>query len=104
MIDTHCHLEQSDYSKDRDIVIERCKQHLQAVIISCSNLKHFNTTIQLVKQHKGFVFAATSIHPQYVKEFEEKLPGVTIIIGRDDLKFTTITSKQVFSQKLAGNI
>ena len=38
------------------------------------------------------------------REFEEMLPGVTIIIGRDDLKFTTITSKQVFSQKLAGNI
>ena len=72
MIDTHCHLEQSDYIKDRDIVIERCKQQLQAVIISCSNLKHFKTTMQLVKQHKGFIFAATSVHPQYVKELEEK--------------------------------
>ena len=72
MIDTHCHLEQSDYSKDRDVVIERCKHQLQAVVISCSNFKHFNTTLQLVRQHKGFVFAATSVHPQYVKEIDEK--------------------------------
>jgi len=36
--------------------------------------------------------------------FEEKLPGITVIVGRDDLHFTTITGKQVFSQKLAGNI
>jgi len=72
MIDTHCHLEQSDYSKDRDIVIERCKHQLQAVVTSCANPKHFNTTMQLVRQHKGFVFATTSVHPQYVKELDEK--------------------------------
>jgi TatD DNase family protein len=72
MIDTHCHLEQKDYSKDRDAVLERCKQQLHAVITSCANPKHFRTTMQLVRQHKGFVFATTSIHPQYVKEQNEK--------------------------------
>jgi Tat protein secretion system quality control protein TatD with DNase activity len=32
MIDVHCHLESEDYSKDRDQVIEKCKQQLKAVI------------------------------------------------------------------------
>jgi TatD DNase family protein len=72
MIDTHCHLEQSDYSKDREGVIERCKKQLQAVVTSCANPKHFFTTMQLVKQHNGFIFATTSVHPQYVKELDEK--------------------------------
>jgi TatD DNase family protein len=71
MIDTHCHLEQSDYSNDRERVIERCKNQLQAVVTSCSNPTHFNMTMQLVRQHKGFIFATTSVHPQYVKEFDE---------------------------------
>jgi TatD DNase family protein len=70
MIDTHCHLEQSDYDNDREHVIDRCKQQLQAVVTSCSNPKNFNMTMRLVRQHTGFVFATTSMHPQYVKELD----------------------------------
>lgn len=72
MIDTHCHLEQPDYDKDRDIVIENCKKHLKAVITSCANPKDFDLTLKLVKRYKGFVFATASVHPEYIKELNEE--------------------------------
>jgi len=72
MIDTHCHLEQTDYRRDRDAVIERCKHQLQGVIMSCSNPKYFDLTMKLIRQYKGFVFATASVHPKYVKELDEK--------------------------------
>lgn len=72
MIDTHCHLEQSDYNKDRDTVIRRCKQKLQAVITSCANPANFGLTLQLVRNYQGFLFATASIHPSYVKKFSEE--------------------------------
>lgn len=70
MIDTHCHLEQPDYDVDRDAIIQRCKRQLQAVITSCVNPNDFEVTMQLVKQHRGFVFASTSVHPSYVHEID----------------------------------
>lgn len=69
LIDTHCHLEQSDYNEDRHAVIKRCKQQLKAVITSCANPKDLDLTMQLVKQYKGFVFASVSVHPEYIKDF-----------------------------------
>jgi TatD DNase family protein len=71
MIDCHCHLEQPDYSSDRDQVIEKCKQQLKAVITCCAHPKDFDLTLQMVEQYKGFVFATASIHPEYVKEIAE---------------------------------
>lgn len=72
MIDVHCHLEQPDYDKDRDEVIERAKKELKAVITSCANPKDFDLTLSLVEKYRGFVFAVAGIHPEYVKEISEK--------------------------------
>ena len=36
--------------------------------------------------------------------FLQMLPDTKIIVGYHDLKFTTITKKQEFGEKLAGNI
>jgi TatD DNase family protein len=72
MIDCHCHLEQPDYDKDRDQVIEKCKQQLKAVITCCAHPKDFDLTLRIVERHKGFVFATAGIHPEYIKEVSEK--------------------------------
>jgi TatD DNase family protein len=72
MIDTHCHLEQSDYAKDRDLVIKECKKQLKAVITSCAHPKDFEVTMHLVNKYKNFVFATISIHPEYVKDFRDE--------------------------------
>jgi len=71
MIDSHCHLEQSDYEQDRDVVIQRCRQQLRAIITSCADPRDFDVSMQLVRRYGGFVFATASVHPGYVKEFSE---------------------------------
>ena len=38
------------------------------------------------------------------ERFKELLPHITVIAGPDDLKFTTISKKQVFKGKLDGTI
>jgi len=72
MIDVHCHLEQEDYGKDRDEVIEKCKKELKAVITCCANPKDFDLTLRMVEKYKDFVFATASVHPIYIKEISEK--------------------------------
>jgi len=70
MIDVHCHLEQKDYEKDRDEIIERCKKELKAVITCCCHPDDFDLTMKMVEKYKNFVFATVSIHPEYIKEIE----------------------------------
>jgi TatD DNase family protein len=72
MIDVHCHLEQEDYSKDRDEIIEKCRKELKAVVTCSANPKDFDLTMELVEKYKGFVFATASIHPIYIKEIRNK--------------------------------
>jgi len=68
MIDVHCHLENEDYDKDRDSVIEDCKKELRGLVTSCAHPKDFDLTMKLVEKYKNFVFCTCSIHPIYVKE------------------------------------
>jgi len=70
MIDVHCHLEQKDYDKDRDGVIEKCKRELKAIITCSCHPDDFDLTMEMVEKHKNFVFATVSIHPEYIKEIE----------------------------------
>lgn len=72
MIDTHCHLEQSDFNRDRDAVIKKCKRNLQAVVTCCATPENFDVTMQLIIDNPGFIFASASLHPRYVKEVTEK--------------------------------
>jgi TatD DNase family protein len=72
MIDAHCHLEQNDYDKDRDEVIEKCRKELKAVITSCAHPSDFDKTLQIADRYKGFVFPCFGIHPEYIKDAAEK--------------------------------
>jgi TatD DNase family protein len=72
MIDVHAHLEQPDYDKDREQVIEKCKQQLKAVITCSAHPKDLDFTLSLADKHKDFLFVSAGIHPEYVKEIDEK--------------------------------
>ena len=73
MIDAHCHLEQPDYDKDRDEVVKHLKKDLKAIITVCTNPKDLDKTFELVDKYKGFVFATAAIHPEYIREMNEKI-------------------------------
>jgi len=72
MIDVHCHLEQKDFDKDRDKVIESCKKELDAIIISCANPRDLSKSIEIVKKYRGFVFLTAALHPIYIAKCSEK--------------------------------
>jgi len=72
MIDTHCHLEQNVYDKDRDEVIKKCKRELRAVVTCAPDLKDYALTFELVKKYPNFVFAVAGIHPEYAKRFSDE--------------------------------
>jgi TatD DNase family protein len=72
MIDCHCHLEQKDYDEDREKVIEDCKKKLKALVTCSAHPKNIKLTIELIKKHKNFIFAALGIHPTYIKEITEQ--------------------------------
>ena len=72
MIDVHCHLEQPHYQEDRDEIIEKCRKELNAVITSCAHPKDFELTLQLTQKFKGFVFCSMGLHPEYIKDIDER--------------------------------
>lgn len=72
MIDSHCHLENQDYDKDRDELIEKCKKEMDAIITSCAHPKNLNLSLQLVEKHKGFVFLTAGLHPIHIEQFSEQ--------------------------------
>jgi len=72
MIDSHCHLEQKDYSQDRDKVIEECKKKLKAMITCSAHPKDIELTIKITKSYPNFIFASIGIHPEYIKDLDDK--------------------------------
>ncbi len=73
MIDMHCHLEQPNFEKDLDQVIENCKKAgLKAIITSCPDPRDVDKTLEIIEKYKGFVYACFGLHPEYIKEFSEK--------------------------------
>ena len=78
MIDVHCHLEQPNYKKDRNKIIEKCRKQLKAIITSCAHPKDFDLTLKLVDRFSGFIFSSVGIHPKYVTEISQKEKDVFI--------------------------
>ena len=72
MLDSHCHLEQENYQKDRDKVILDCKKELNAVVTCCAHPKDFELTMSIADKYSGFVFVTAGIHPEFIKEISEK--------------------------------
>ena len=73
MIDSHCHLEQNDFEKDLDEIIEKCKESgILAIITSCTHPSDFERTMEIVNKYENYVFASVGIHPEYIKEINEE--------------------------------
>lgn len=91
MIDAHCHLEQKDYDEDREEVISRCKEFLEAVVFSCANPKDFKKSLEIVSKNPGFVFLTAGFHPEYIKEFfQEEIENYFNLIRQNKDKIVAI--------------
>ncbi len=76
MIDTHCHLEQDSYDNDRDELVSRCREKMDAIITSDPNPETFEKTLSIAERYEGFVFPTLGIHPEYVERFHDKVDDV----------------------------
>jgi TatD DNase family protein len=71
LIDTHAHLQFKAYDDDRDEVIKRTSEELEAVVNVGTSIDATEKGIALAKEIKNF-FAATGVHPHHVDQWDEK--------------------------------
>ena len=86
MIDSHMHLEQGDYDKDRDELVKELKKELKAVITVCADIGDWEKTRSLVEKYKEFVFATAAIHPQHIGKVKKKEIEDFIDLLREEAK------------------
>lgn len=72
MIDSHMHLEQKDYDKDRDKLVSEWKKKLKFLVTVCADINDWEKTKSFIEKYKGFVSAIASIHPQHIDRSEKK--------------------------------
>ncbi|MDO5849259.1 MAG: TatD family hydrolase [Methanobrevibacter sp.] len=91
LIDTHCHVNFEDYDADRDDVISRAQDKLDAVIVSGTSLESNIQLLDLVDEYKEFLYPTFGFHPltsQDSTEEELKEAQNYLIENRD--KFVAI--------------
>ena len=82
MIDTHCHIDFEEYGKDRDEVISRAKDKLDAVIVSGIGYESNKGVMNLCDEYKNFIYPSFGYHPvssQNCSEEELKLSHTHLI-------------------------
>ncbi|WP_407380424.1 TatD family hydrolase [Methanobrevibacter sp.] len=63
MIDTHCHIDFEEYDTDRDQVIKRAQEKLDAVIVSGIGYESNQGVLDLCSQYKDFIYPSFGYHP-----------------------------------------
>ena len=71
LVDSHAHLEDEKYDKDREEIIEECKKDLTFLINVGSNLLTSKQSIELAHNY-DFIYASVGIHPHDAqREFDK---------------------------------
>ncbi|MFB6265927.1 MAG: TatD family hydrolase, partial [Candidatus Nanohaloarchaea archaeon] len=65
--DTHAHLDFDQYDRDREKVLERCREEMEAVVNSGTNLERNSASLELAEEN-DFVHATLGFHPTYIEE------------------------------------
>lgn len=63
MIDTHCHIDFEDFDNDREEVIARAKDKLDAVVASGFSKDSNSDVLKLSKEYEGFIYPTFGFHP-----------------------------------------
>lgn len=67
LVDTHCHLQMSQYDADRDAVISRMQEKNMRGILIGTCLDDSKSGVALAEQH-DFLYAAIGVHPTDTRE------------------------------------
>lgn len=72
MIDTHCHIDFEEYDKDREKVIKRAQEKLDAIIVSGISLKSNQSVLDLSVEYTSFIYPSLGFHPVSSQNCSEK--------------------------------
>ena len=72
MIDTHCHIDFEDYDADRDEVIKRAEDKLDAVINSGTGYEGNLRALKLSCDYEGFIYPTFGYHPVSSQNFSDE--------------------------------
>ena len=71
IIDTHCHLDVSDFNLDRNQVIQRCRQQgISKIIIPAIESKAWHNLLELCNAEAG-LYPALGLHPVFLNQHED---------------------------------
>ncbi|MBR4898610.1 MAG: TatD family hydrolase [Prevotella sp.] len=75
LIDTHAHLDGSEYDQDRETVIERAREAgIAAVFLPAIDLPSTQRVLALSQQHPGYLYPMLGLHPEEVRaDYKEVL-------------------------------
>lgn len=83
LFDTHAHLDDARFDKDRDEVISQCKQDGVGLIMNVgSNIETSVKAIALAKKYE-FIYAAVGVHPHDAAEMDEETAGVLAALAEN---------------------
>ena len=87
-VDTHCHLDFSDYATDRADVISRAMTaNMEFIINPGIDLDSSNAAIDLAKDFPGLIYAAIGFHPNYGHCWNDNaLDGLRTLAGNECVK------------------
>ncbi|SDA39415.1 TatD family hydrolase [Methanobrevibacter millerae] len=88
MIDTHCHIDFEEYDEDRDQIIKRAEEVLDAVVVSGIGYESNRGVLDLCSKYENFIYPSLGYHPvssQNCTEEELKLTHQDIIENRDNI-------------------
>lgn len=72
LIDTHAHLDFSDFDNDRDDILKRAKaEGLEAIINVSSSLEGCKRSLDLASRYEN-IYATIGIHPHDIKELDNE--------------------------------
>lgn len=91
MIDTHCHLDDEQYSEDLEAVIQRAKNAgIEKIFVPGICLKDLSHLIYICNEHPGYLYPMIGLHPENIMdedyhhalcEMEKMIDSSTIAIG-----------------------
>lgn len=72
-IDTHAHLDFSDFDTDREDVLKRAQEKgVERIINVSSSIQGCNRSLELARRYDG-IYASIGVHPHDVKEIDDKV-------------------------------
>ncbi len=75
LVDSHCHLQDSQFESDRDEVLDRARQAgVSALVVIGTDLESSWRAVDLADSHSD-VYAAVGVHPHDAKDLDDRTLG-----------------------------